>query len=149
MSRSFRLLLSTWFWQEGYFHLFPLTLGILSPLILHYHVIDLILSHWNKWKLIFRPAFGVRSKLMRIELSNRERPFLWFIVRARLRTNIVIARYMIFEVGDAWCIALDLQTSIIFVYAHPVWYFTHYHDYYTIYTSVWKTWPTSSESSCA
>ena len=31
-------------WRKGYFHPFPLTVGILSPLNLHYHVVNLVCS---------------------------------------------------------------------------------------------------------
>ena len=34
-------------WQKGYFHPFPWSKGILSPLILHYHVVNPRLSRCN------------------------------------------------------------------------------------------------------
>ena len=41
---SLTLFLTTLFGKKGYFHLFPLTVSILSPLNLHYHVVNLIFS---------------------------------------------------------------------------------------------------------
>ena len=39
-------------------------------------------------------GFRVPTKLMRIELSNRECPFIRLFVRARIPMNIVIVRYI-------------------------------------------------------
>ena len=45
---------------------------------------------------------------MRIELINRELPFLRLFGPPRLVTNIIIAPYQLFEIGDARCIDLDM-----------------------------------------
>ena len=42
-------------WQKGYFHLFPLAVGILSPLSLHYHVVNLVCSWISKYALTPSP----------------------------------------------------------------------------------------------
>ena len=40
-------------WQKGYFHPFPLSVGILSPLILHNHVVNLRLSRCNLFVIVY------------------------------------------------------------------------------------------------
>ena len=50
----------------------------------------------------------VESKLLRIELNNRELPFLRLLTPARLVTITVIEHCPIFENYDARCIDLDL-----------------------------------------
>ena len=54
----------------------------------------------------------IAKKLMQIELSNRECAFLPLILIPRLRTNVVIACYMISVKHDARCITLDWKTTI-------------------------------------
>ena len=50
----------------------------------------------------------VASKLMRIELSNREWRFLQLFCPPQLVTITVIVPYSIFEMVDVRCIDLDL-----------------------------------------
>ena len=50
----------------------------------------------------------LNTKLMRIELSNRECTFLRLLSSFRIPTNTIIVRYMISEIYDARCIAADL-----------------------------------------
>ena len=50
---------------------------------------------------------GLGGKLMRMYLKNRECPFLQLFLRAWLPTNIVIARYVIFDNHDAPSVHLD------------------------------------------
>ena len=45
---------------------------------------------------------------MRIELSNREWPFLRLEYSSRIPTITLIVRYMISEIDDARCIVVDL-----------------------------------------
>ena len=39
--------------QKGYFHPFPLSMAIMSPLILHYHVVNPRLSHCNLFVIMY------------------------------------------------------------------------------------------------
>ena len=49
----------------------------------------------------------LKSKLMRIELSNRKWHFLRLLCIARLPTITVFIRHSIFEIDDVLCIILD------------------------------------------
>ena len=62
---------------------------------------------------IFNTVWCAQSKLMRIELSNREWPFVWLLCRVWLPTFTVIVRYSIFEVDDVWCIVHDFFDNYI------------------------------------
>ena len=64
------------------------------------------------WRMLPWGLGRVQSKLMWIVFSNRVWPFLRYFLIPRLQTNVQIARYLISVKHDAWCIALDLKTTI-------------------------------------